>query len=82
MEDNTSTAEYILAQYLGKYSPADDNDTHVLVKTTQDIIDELAEVVDLEINAVADVLHAEGYKIIHGKDGRLGWALKPRNKTP
>lgn len=79
MENNeTSTTivvRSILNQYLSKYSPAD-IDTATTLRTSQEIVEELSEVMEVTINVVASVLAENGYKIIHSRNGRLGWAMK------
>lgn len=81
MENNTITAaaESILQQYLSRYAPAENTDTNIILRTSQDIVEDLAEVMEISINEVANLLASQGYKIVH-KDGRLGWAMKL--KTP
>lgn len=82
MENDTTTvvAERILQQYLSRYAPAENTDTNIILRTSQDIVEELSEVMELTINEVANLLASQGYKIVHSKDGRIGWAMKL--KTP
>lgn len=79
MENNetstTTVARSILQQYLSKYAPAD-IDTATTLKTSQEIVEELSEVMEVTINEVASILAENGYKIIHSRNGRLGWAMK------
>lgn len=77
MENNTITAaeESILQQYLSRYAPAENTDTNIILRTSQDIVEDLAEVMEISINEVANLLASQGYQIGH-KDGRLGWAMK------
>ena len=78
MENNTITAaaESILQQYLSRYAPAENTDTNIILRTSQDIVEDLAEVMEISINEVANLLASQGYTIVHSKDGRLGWAMK------
>lgn len=79
MENNetstTTVVRSILQQYLSKYAPAD-IDTSTTLKTSQEIVEELSEVMEVTINEVASILAENGYKIIHSRNGRLGWAMK------
>ena len=56
MENNetstTTVARSILQQYLSKYAPAD-IDTATTLKTSQEIVEELSEVMEVTINEVA-----------------------------
>lgn len=78
MENNTITAaaESILQQYLSRYAPAEKTDSNIILRTSQDIVEDLAEVMEISINEVANLLASQGYQIVHSKDGRLGWAMK------
>ena len=77
MENNETqnVARSILQQYLSKYVPAD-IDTATTLKTSQEIVEELSEVMEVTINEVASIMAENGYKVIHSRNGRLGWAMK------
>lgn len=69
----------IVAQYLANYEPAelpDDMDT--VIRSTEEIITDLADMADLYANVVANVMLDMGYTVVFLRDGRHGWAMKPR----
>lgn len=47
---------------------------HVVVKTSEDIIRELADIVEIEINDVVAVMLAEGYDLMR-RNEVYGWGL-------
>lgn len=69
----------IVAQYLANYEPAefpDDMDT--VIRSTEEIITDLADMADLNANVVANVMLDKGYSVVFLRDGRHGWAMKSR----
>ena len=69
----------ILAQYMGQFAMTDDIRTPgVELKTTDDIINDLSAMCDLESNDVATLLINTGFKTYHDADGRHGWMLVRR----
>ena len=69
----------IVAQYLANYEPAEEpNDVGVVIRSTEEIITDLADMADLNANVVANVMLDMGYTVVFLRDGRHGWAMKPR----
>lgn len=69
----------IVAQYLANYEPAEDpNDMGMVMRSTEEIITDLADMADLNANVVANVMLDMGYTVVFLRDGRHGWAMKPR----
>lgn len=73
----TEAAQKILIQYLEHYLPADDSDQNVILKSSQDIADDLADIVLLDLNTIAEVM--EPVYRIRFDDGNIPkWAMLPR----
>lgn len=69
----------IVAQYLVNYEPAENpNDMGMVIRSTEEIITDLADMADLNANVVANVMLDMGYTVVFLRDGRHGWAMKPR----
>lgn len=78
-QQQTPAAVVILAQYMGQFAMTDDIRTPgVELKTTDDIINDLSAMCDLEPNDVATLLINTGFKTYHDADGRHGWMLVRR----
>ena len=71
----------IVAQYLANYVPAEDPaDSRIIIRSTEEIISELADMADLNANVVANVMLDLGYTVVFLRDGRHGWAMQPKTK--
>lgn len=69
----------IVAQFLANYEPAENpDDMGVVIRSTEEIITDLADMADLNANVVANVMLEKGYMVVFLRDGRHGWAMKPR----
>ncbi|MDE6267328.1 MAG: hypothetical protein K2M07_08280 [Muribaculaceae bacterium] len=69
----------ILAQYMAQFMMTDSIRTPgVELKTTDDIINDLSSMCELEPNDVAALLVRTGFKTYHDADGRHGWMLVRR----
>lgn len=69
----------ILAQYMAQFMMTDDIRTPgVELKTTDDIINDLSAMCELEPNDVATLLVNTGFKTYHAADGRHGRMLVRR----
>lgn len=67
-----------LEAYLSNYEPDPEGSS---LKTTDAILRDLDDMVELEPNEVAAVLAERGYTIRYvGCTGRHGWAMKPRRQ--
>lgn len=67
--------ETILIRYLEHYLPGKPGDERVIYKTTQQIQDELADMVEMGINDIARHLHELGYEVGLSPDNRPAWVL-------
>ena len=79
MENNEEKKPYyvdILTAWLSQWQPAEEPyPEEVRVKTSEDIVAELADMVDLSIVDVAKLMQALGFKPVYLRDGRHGWAM-------
>lgn len=80
----TALVSKVLTAWLENWQPAPPAETEnargVTLKTTEDIVLELSDMVDTDATAVAQMMDAAGYAIIYRHDGRHGWAMSPRQK--
>lgn len=76
--EGRSVAQVALEAYLQNWEP-DENST--MLKTTDAILRDLDDMVELTPNEVTAVMVAHGYQIRYdGPGGRHGWAMKPRQR--
>lgn len=73
----TETARRILLGYLEHYLPAFDQDERVILKSSQDIADDLADIVELDINTIAEEM-APTYQLRFDEGGSPKWAMMPK----
>lgn len=66
----------VLSDYLMCFEPATTPGPGVEIKSTDEIINDLATMAEMEPNPVADVLASLGFRSHHPADGRHGWLLK------
>ena len=66
----------VLTDYLLCFTPAEVPGPGVEIRTTNDIINELIYMADMEQNPVADTIAAMGFHSYHSPDGTHGWLLK------
>lgn len=70
----------VLIEYLMAFLPADQPDSEgVILKSTQDIQDDLVDMVELSLNEIASVMRDTGYHIYVDEDNRPKWMMI-RNK--
>lgn len=62
----------VLGQYMAQFVPTHKYEPGVILMTTQQIIDELSNMCDMELNDVAVVLSTAGFLSYHERDGRHG----------
>ena len=62
----------------GCYPPHAENGRGVQLKTTEEIVDELSDMVETDTTTVATLMAEAGHSIRFDQDGRHGWALSPR----
>lgn len=78
-EERISPEEAILIEYLQTYLPTDKKDTGKILKTSQDIADDLAEMVELSLNQITSVMLDIGYHSMIDEDGRPKWMMMNKN---
>ena len=67
----------VLCQWLEDYTPATDiSEQGATVLTSDDIIEQLGEIVELNPNLVAAVLVNEGCRLGRSHSGAPGWLMK------
>lgn len=71
--------EYVLIEYLMAFLLADQPDgDDVLLKSTQDIQDDLSDMVELSLNDIASTMRDTGYHIHVDSDNRPKWMMMRR----
>lgn len=74
-ERNLDPAEAVLIEYLQTYLPAEKKDDDKILKTSQDIADDLSEMVELTLNQITTIMLDIGYHSMVDKDGRPKWMM-------
>lgn len=74
-ERNIDSAEVVLIEYLQTYLPAEKKDDDKILKTSQDIADDLSEMVELTLNQITTIMLDIGYHSMVDKDGRPKWMM-------
>lgn len=74
-EEKISPEETILIEYLQTYLPTDKKDDGKILKTSQDIADDLAEMVELSLNQITSIMLDIGYHSMIDGDGRPKWMM-------
>lgn len=87
MENEMNVAYVVLRKYLSAFEPVahigesiverGEFSGRVVVKTSEDIIRELEDIVELETNDVVAVMLADGYDLMR-RNEVFGWALRLR----
>lgn len=75
-EQDTNTI--IVEEYIQQYAPADAYGSGVIIQTTDDIINDLADMADLDHDEVNAVLIREGYRPGRNNSGSFGWLMRHR----
>lgn len=75
-----SVEEQVLIEYLIAFLPTDQADREgIILKSTQDIQDDLSDMVELSLSDIASVMRDTGYHIHVDEDNRPRWMMV-RNK--
>ena len=79
-EDSPSqdTNTIIVEEYIQQYAPADAYGSGVIIQTTADIINDLADMADLNPDEVNAVLIRRGYHPGRNNSGSFGWLMRQR----
>lgn len=72
------TNTIIVEEYIKRYAPVDTFGPGVVIITTADIINELADMADLDPDEVNAVLIREGYRPGRNNSGSFGWMMRQR----
>lgn len=72
---NIDPSEVVLIEYLQTYLPAEKKDDDKILKTSQDIADDLSEMVELTLNQITTIMLDIGYHSMVDKDGRPKWMM-------
>ena len=71
------TNTIIVEEYIQQYAPADAFGPGVIIQTT-DIINELADMADLDPGEVNAVMIRQGYRPGRNNSGSFGWLMRQR----
>ena len=75
MSEQLSTEIKVLLQYLTSFLPADDMDTDVILKSSQDIQDDLSVMVEISLGDIYKEMLACNYKIEVDADNKPKWRM-------
>ena len=75
MNNEQSTEIKVLLQYLEAFLPADDTDTDVILKSSQDIQDDLSVMVDISLGDISKEMLACHYRIEVDGDNKPKWRM-------
>ena len=75
MSNEQSTEIKVLLQYLESFLPADDTDTDVILKSSQDIQDDLSVMVDISLGDISKDMLACQYRIEVDADNKPKWRM-------
>lgn len=74
-DNRVSIEEDILIQYLMSFLPADGNEENIMLKSTQNIQDDLADMVEISLNQISSVMRDTGYKVKVDEDLLPKWMM-------
>lgn len=84
MENEVNVVEMVVRAWLDNWRPASapnhgiEAEQVVILKSTEDIVAELSDMVDATTGDVALMMAEAGFSILFRADGRHGWAMTPR----
>ena len=67
---------YVLEGYLKGWVPADAPGSGTILKTSQDIIDELEDMVDIDTYTLASIMAQLGFRTHYDAAGPHGWMMR------
>lgn len=70
-----SPEEMVLIEYLMAFLPAERNSENAILKTSQNIQDDLSDMCEISINQITSVMRDTGYHIIVDEDNRPKWMM-------
>lgn len=74
-DNQVSIEEDILIQYLMSFLPADGNEENIMLKSTQNIQDDLADMVEISLNQISSVMRDTGYQVKVDEDLLPKWMM-------
>lgn len=74
-DKQVSIEEDILIQYLMSFLPADGNEENIMLKSTQNIQDDLADMVEISLNQISSVMRDTGYQVKVDEDLLPKWMM-------
>jgi hypothetical protein len=74
-QERVSVEEDVLLQYLMSFLPADGNEDNIILKSTQAIQDDLADMVEISLNQISSVMRDTGYKVKVDEDLLPKWMM-------
>lgn len=74
-DNQVSIEEDILIQYLMSFLPADGNEENIMLKSTQNIQDDLADMVEISLNQISSMMRDTGYKVKVDEDLLPKWMM-------
>lgn len=79
-DDNSapSTNAIIIEEYIKRYDPVESYAAGVAIMTTADIINDLADMADLDPDEVNAVMIREGSRPGRNNSGSFGWMMRQR----
>lgn len=75
-----SPEEMVLIEYLMAFLPAEKNNENVILKTSQDIQDDLSDMCEISINQITSVMRDTGYHIIVDEDSCPKWVMTKQTR--
>ena len=66
---------FILEGYLKGWAPADNPGSGTILKTSQEIADELEDMVSIDTVTVASIMSQLGFRVHYDTDGPHGWMM-------
>lgn len=73
--NRVSPEEMVLIEYLMAFLPADREDASAILKTSQNIQDDLSEMCEISINQITSIMRDTGYHILVDEDNRPKWVM-------
>lgn len=74
-KEQVSPEEMVLVEYLMAFLPAERNSENAILKTSQNIQDDLSDMCEISINQITSVMRDTGYHIIVDEDNCPKWVM-------
>lgn len=79
-KEQVSPEEMVLIEYLMAFLPAERNSENAILKTSQNIQDDLSDMCEISINQITSVMRDTGYHIIVDEDNRPKWVMAKQTR--